>query len=454
MKLTILGAASPRFPLLLHSLLKRTDIQLDEIFLYDIDRDKLLLIKETILSELQEHMHPCFTIQVASSLIEAVQGADYIFSSIRVGGQKARIIDERAPLDLGQIGQETVGVGGFFLALRTIPVVLAQIEVIKKYAPHAWVINFTNPSGLVTQAVKSLAGFEKIIGICDAPELIATHVATIYGCTDQEVSLKYFGLNHLGWVYSVEVKGIEMLSDLITNHIDQFIALEPFYEGLRSHMMDTGLIPNEYLYYYLHAPSVLANQRGASQGRAQSINALDTWLYTSLRENTGSAIELYNTYIDKRNGTYMQMESGYERHIPKKFSLLDMDNSKGYDSIALAVLSSLQKGEGDTLILNIANEHTCPSLMPDDIVEVSSTIRDGKYRSITGCPTLCEEAWSLISRMKRYERQVVKAIAKKSEAEAVKALALHPLVDASQAQQLFSAVRNAHVMGFSPAILE
>ncbi len=453
MKLTILGAASPRFPLLLHSLLKREDIQLDVIFLYDIDADKLSLITKTILAELQEHMHSCFTIQIASNLIEAVVGADYIFSSIRVGGQDARIIDERAPLDFGQIGQETVGVGGFFLALRTIPVVLAQIEVIKKYAPHAWVINFTNPSGLVTQAVKSLANFEKIIGICDAPELIATHVATIYGCTDQEVSLKYFGLNHLGWVYSVEVKGIEKLTDLITNHIDQFIGMEPFYAGMRSHMISSGLIPNEYLYYYLHAPSVLANQMRASQGRAESIKALDMWLYDSLRNNKGSAIELYNTYIDKRNGTYMQMESGYDRNIPKAFSLLDMDNSKGYDAIALNVLASLQKGEGDTLILNIANDHTCPTLKPEDIVEVSSSIMDGTFSSIAGCPFLCEEAWSLIFQMKEYERQVVKAIAEKSEAEAVKALALHPLVDENQAQRLFSAVRDAHAKGFSPAIL-
>ncbi|HKL56801.1 MAG TPA: glycoside hydrolase [Sphaerochaeta sp.] len=453
MKLTIIGAASPRFPLLLHSLLKRSDIQIDELFLYDIDEEKLSLINETIIAELQEHTHPCFTIQVASSLIDAVKDADYIFSSIRVGGQEARIIDESSPLDLGQIGQETVGVGGFFLALRTIPVVLDQIEVIKKHAPHAWVINFTNPSGLVTQAVKSLSGFEKIIGICDAPELIATHVATIYGCSDQEVVLKYFGLNHLGWVYSVEVGGVEKLEDLIRNHIDEFIALEPFYAGMREHMLSTGLIPNEYLYYYLQAPSVLANQKKAVQGRAQSIHTLDTWLYASLRKHTGSATELYNTYIDKRNGTYMQMESGYERNIPKTFSLLDMVNSKGYDAIALNVLSSLQNGEGDTLILNIANDTRCPSLETGDIIEVSASLEQGHFASIAECPTLCEEAWDLILQMKQYERQVVKAIREKREAEAVKALALHPLVGEKRAPLLFSAMRDAHEKGGSPAIL-
>lgn len=453
MKLTILGAASPRFPLLLHSLLKREDIQIDELSLYDIDAEKLCLINESIIAELQENIPPSFTIRVAHTLIEAVEGSDYIFSSIRVGGQSSRIIDESAPLEFGQIGQETVGVGGFFLALRTIPVVLQQIEVIRKYAPNAWVINFTNPSGLVTQAVKSIAGFEKIIGICDAPELIATHVATIYGCSDDEVALKYFGLNHLGWVYSVEVGGLQMLPDLIQNHLDEFIALEPFYAGMKDHMVQTGLIPNEYLYYYQHASAVLANQKGASQGRAQSIKALDDWLYGSLRANKGSAIELYNTYIDKRNGTYMKMESGYERNISHRFSLLDMDNSKGYDAIALNVLSSLQNGKGDTLILNIANDKTCPALEDGDIVEVSSSLVDGRFSGIAGCPLLCEEAWSLIIQMKRYERQVVKAIREKSEKEAVKALSLHPLVEEGQASLLFSAMKGAHAQGGSPSIL-
>jgi len=453
MKLAIIGAGSPRFPLLLHSLLKRSDIRLDELSLYDIDQEKLTIINSTIIAALQEHSKPAFTIHVAPTLVEVVKDADYIFSSIRVGGQEGRIIDESAPLSLGQIGQETVGVGGFFLALRTIPVVLEQIEIIKRYAPNAWVINFTNPSGLVTQAVRSLAGFEKIIGICDAPELIATHVATIYGCRDQDVSLKYFGLNHFGWVYSVEVKGREILEDLIANHLDEFIALEPFYEGMKSHMMSSGFIPNEYLYYYLHADSVLANQKQAEQGRAASIHALDDWLYTFLQDKEKSPLDLYNTYIDKRNGTYMQMESGYERNIATKFSLLDMENSKGYDAIALNVLSSLQNGSGDTLILNIANEMNCPHLDSSDVVEVSATIQDGRPASRWPCPPLNGEIWSWLSRMKRYERQVIKAIGMRSEEEAIKALAMHPLVEDSRAPLLFATVMDAHTRGGTPSIL-
>lgn len=453
MKLTILGAASPRFPLLLHSLLKREDIQLDELYLYDIDQEKLSLINETIIAALVEDSKPSFTIQVATSLIEAVTGADYIFSSIRVGGQQGRIIDESAPLAFDQIGQETVGVGGFFLALRTIPVVLEQIEVIKNHAPDAWVINFTNPSGLVTQAVKTLGGFEKIIGICDAPELISSHVATIYGCDTAIVELKYFGLNHYGWVYSVEVDGKEKLADLITNHLDEFIALEPFYEGMRSHMLATGLIPNEYLYYYLHTESVLANQKRAKQGRAASIMELDNWLYEALKEHKGPALELYNTYIDKRNGSYMQMESGYGRNIPKRFSLLDMDNSKGYDAIALDVLASLQKGSGDTLILNIANEGSCPDLDILDVLEVSASITGGHVSSRWPCPHLDGEIWTMLDKMKRYERQVVRAVGMKSESEAIKALSMHPLVEEHRGALLFTQVRDAHKRGGTPSIL-
>ncbi len=453
MKLTIIGAASPRFPLLLHSLLKREDIHLDELFLYDIDQEKLSLINETIIAALVKHRSPLFTITVATSLIEAVSGADYIFSSIRVGGQEARIIDEKAPLALDQIGQETVGVGGFFLALRTIPVVLQQIEVIKTYAPDAWVINFTNPSGLVTQAVKTLGGFENIIGICDAPELISSHVATIYGCDTSCVELKYFGLNHYGWVYSVEVDGKEKLADILANHLDEFIALEPFYEGMRPHMLATGLIPNEYLYYYLHTEQVLINQKRAEQGRAASINELDHWLYKALGEAKESAIELYNTYIDKRNGSYMQMESGYDRNIPNRFSLLDMDASKGYDAIALDVLASLQKGEGGTLILNIANEQSCPDLDILDVLEVSASVTGGHLASRWPCPSLDGEIWAMLHTMKRYERQVVKAVKMKSETEAIKALSMHPMVEEHKASSLFAHVRDAHKRGNSPSIL-
>lgn len=453
MKLTILGAASPRFPLLLHSLLKRGDIHIDELYLYDTDQEKLSLINETIIAALLEHTTPSFPIHVAQSLKEAVQDAHYIFSSIRVGGQQGRIIDEKEPLALGQIGQETVGVGGFFLALRTIPVVLEQIEVIRKYAPEAWVINFTNPSGLVTQAVRTLSGFDRIIGICDAPELIATHVATIYGCDVSSVQLKYFGLNHYGWVYSVEVDGVQRLSDLVENHLDQFIALEPFYEGMRSHMVRTGLIPNEYLYYYLHTDQVLANQKGATQGRAESIKALDDWLYKALEEHKATPIELYNTYIDKRNGSYMQMESGYDRNISERFSLLDMDNSKGYDAIALNVLAALQKGEGETLILNIPNDLICYDLDASDVIEVSASIRDGHFSTRWPCPSLDGEIWSLLKTMKLYERQVVKAIGMRSESEAIKALSMHPLVGEEQARLVFEQLRDAHTRGNSPSIL-
>lgn len=452
MKLAIIGAASPRFPLLLHSLIQRPDIELDELCLYDLDSEKLTILYNTVIAAITEHHAPTFTIHMASSLVEAVRGAHYIFSSIRVGGQQARMIDEQVPLAFDLIGQETLGAGGLFLALRTIPVVLEQVEIIKEHAPDAWIINFTNPSGLVTQAVKSLAGYERIIGICDAPELIATHAATIYHCRPEDVELRYFGLNHYGWVYSLMVTGEEKLSDLIAHHLDEFIALEPFYEGMRDHMRTTNLIANEYLYYYLNTSSVVANQKAAPAGRAEQIRGLDDALYVALREAQRPPLEPYNDYIDRRNASYMQMESGYARTNDTTFSLLDSHNPNGYDAIALNVLSALQHGTGPSLILNVLNDGAFPPLKTTDVIEASTRFTSDGPRVITPPPALSHEILDRIGVMKRYERQVVDAVRLHSEDEAIKALRIHPLVGPDAAASVFKALKSAHEQNGSPPI--
>ncbi len=453
MKLAIIGAASPRFPLLLHSLMQRPDITLDELYLFDLDAEKLTILYNTVIAAITEHHTPPFAIRIAATLVEAVQGAQYIFSSIRVGGQQARMIDEQVPLAYDLIGQETLGAGGFFLALRTIPVVLAQVQTIMEHAPDAWIINFTNPSGLVTQAVRSLVGYERIIGICDAPELIATHASTIYDCRPEDVELRYFGLNHYGWVHSLLVRGEEKLNDLITHHLDAFIALEPFYEGMRHHMRTTGLIPNEYLYYYLNTTAVIANQKAATEGRAQHIKALDDALYAALYERSKPPLEAYNDYIDQRNASYMRMESGYERNNGLKFSLLDSNNPKGYDAIALNVLAALQSGGGPPLLLNVPNDGAFPPLERTDVIEASTRFTDGTPMVVAPPPALDKEILERIAIMKRYERQVVRAVGLHSEAEAIEALALHPLVGRDAAPLVFEALKSAHEQNGSPPIL-
>ena len=436
MKLTILGAASPRFPLLLHSLLQRETLKFTCVHLYDIDTGKLELLARTILPKILARHTSSVELVVATTLEEAVKNADYIFSSIRVGGQKARAINEKAALACNQIGQETVGLGGFALALKTIPIVLQHIKVIQKFAPNAVLINFTNPSGLVTQAVHSLTDFKKIVGICDAPEMVADYISAIYSCSNEDIALRYYGLNHLGWVYSIQVKGREMLDDFIDTKLASFFEKEPFYRDLEEHIRKTRTIPNEYLYYYIHAQKVLENQKHSPVTRAEVIEKLDAELYQRLAKGNEDPIAVFNQYMEGRNSSYMTMESGADRSQPA-FDLFHQERANGYDAIALNVLSSLLQPSDHAIILNIKNDGFDPSLQDDDVIEVSSEARDGWFVPVGDSEKIAAESKELLLRMKQYERRVIEAISSGDEKVLVKALSFHPFFRGN-AQQVYA----------------
>ncbi len=441
MKLTILGAASPRFPLLLHSLLQRKELQFETVYLYDIDSKKLALLARTILPRILHHHQSTLNLVVSKTLEDAVQDADFIFSSIRVGGQKARALDERSAIACDQIGQETIGLGGFSLAMKTIPVVLDQVQVIRELAPNAVLINFTNPSGLVTQAVHSIAGFSRIVGICDAPEMIADYAASIYGCNAEDVSLRYHGLNHLGWVYSLMVKGEEMIDDLIDTKLSQFFEKEPFYRDLEEHIRETRTIPNEYLYYYLNSQKVLQNQKDSKATRAEVIGQLDDELYLKLEEIGSDPIEVFNRYMDARNSSYMTLESGAERSQPH-FDLFHQERANGYDAIALNVLSSLLNPGKQSLILNIKNDGFDPDLEDDDVIEVSTVAKNGWFVPIGESTSIIIGNRDLLLQMKQYERNVITAIQRGGEEAAIYALASHPFFKGN-AERVYTCFKQA-----------
>jgi len=442
MKLTIIGAASPRFPLLLHSLLSRTDLCFDEVSLFDSDGEKLGLLNDTVLEEILQFHGSRMTLTVSPSLEEAVDGSAYIFSSFRTGGQRMRGIDEAAAISCGQIGQETVGVGGYLLALRTIPVVLEQIKVIERRAPHATLINFTNPSGLVTQAVCSLTGFSRIVGICDAPQIIADYVASAFDCQPEQVGLSYYGLNHLGWAHSITIDGKEVIDELIDHRLDRFFAAEPFYADLEQYIRRTRMIPNEYLYYYVHTQQVLENQRRSGKGRAEVIQGLDATLYAALSARSEDPLKAYNRYIDRRNSSYMTLESSHQRN-QRTFSLLDQHTSNGYDAIALGVLSSLVNGSDTPMILNIKNDGFDPQLQDDDIIEVSAVNTGGWFRPMGILPHLPDEARSLLMSIKVFERRIIEAVRSGKSSDAIAALGAHPFVETGEAAALYRCIMQA-----------
>ena len=200
MKLTIVGGGGFRVPLVYGALLEKAErLGLDEVVLHDIDADAPRAHRLTCSTGSRPSTARGCRSATTTDLVDAVEGADFVFCAIRVGQLEGRVIDEDVPLGLGVLGQETTGPGGICFALRTIPVMVRLAETIAEHAPDAWLINFTNPAGMVTEAVQQVLG-DRAVGICDSPSGLCRRVAAALGRDPEELWFDYFGLNHLGWL--------------------------------------------------------------------------------------------------------------------------------------------------------------------------------------------------------------------------------------------------------------
>ncbi len=215
MKITILGAGSVRAPLMLKAMLKRqAHMGLTELALMDVDAERLDLIG-TVTAPFE--IGAAFQVTRTTDARAALAGADFVITTFRAGGMEARVVDERVPLRRGVLGQETTGPGGFAMALRSIPVLLDYVGLMREECPAAWLVNFANPAGLLTEAVTRLGGWQRVVGICDGPSSMGRVAAALLGAPADEVSLDYVGLNHLGWLRAVYYAGQDHLPQLIRN---------------------------------------------------------------------------------------------------------------------------------------------------------------------------------------------------------------------------------------------
>lgn len=262
MKLCVAGGGGFRVPMVYGALLSRAErLRVDEVVLYDVDADRMERIA-LVLDGLGRERGQRIPFRATTSLDDAVEGADYVFSAIRVGQLEGRVIDESVPLSHGVLGQETTGPGGICFALRTIPAMVEIAEAVAQRAPKAWLINFTNPAGMVTEATQQVLG-ERAIGICDSPSGMCRRIAAALGRDPADLWFDYFGLNHLGWLRGVRDGGRELLGELL----DDEEALERLEEGTLfgpEWLRSLGMIPNEYLYYFYYA----ADTVDAKIGRA------------------------------------------------------------------------------------------------------------------------------------------------------------------------------------------
>jgi len=217
MKLAIIGAGGVRTPLIVKECYKKAEsLNLTELALMDIDDlhlRQIELVTQSILDEEPRNLKRTIT----TDPIQALEGADYVITTFRVGGIEARVIDERLPLSQDVLGQETTGAGGFAMGLRSIPVLLGYIDLMRLYCPNAWLINFANPSGMMAEAAISAGKWDKTVGICDAPTEVQRVVSKFLNIPENDIYLDYFGLNHLGWTRQIRVHGQDILPGLIDN---------------------------------------------------------------------------------------------------------------------------------------------------------------------------------------------------------------------------------------------
>src|SRR3712207_6712832 len=216
MKLSILGGGGFRVPFVHQALLHGAGVaRVDEVVLHDTDPDRLTAITH-VIDQLSADTAEQPMLRATTSLDEAVDGSDFVFAAIRVGGVEARVRDERVALNLGVLGQETVGPGGIAYGLRTIPVMMDVAERIAQRAPSAYVMNFTNPAGMITEAMQTVLG-DRVLGICDTPADMGRRVARAVGVDADRVQLDYVGLNHLGWMRRVIHDGQDVLPALLAD---------------------------------------------------------------------------------------------------------------------------------------------------------------------------------------------------------------------------------------------
>lgn len=423
MRLTILGGGGFRVPLVYSALLaERVDAQ---VVLYDVDPRRLAVI-EAVCAQLAGGPAPA--LRTTTDLDDALRGAEFIFSAIRVGGTQGRVVDERIAIDHGLLGQETIGPGGLAYALRTVPVVDHIANRIAEVAPQAWTINFTNPAGIITEAMGTvLPG--RVLGICDTPLGLIRRLCALLQVPADDVRVDYLGLNHLGWLTGLYYQDRDLLGEVLADESRLAQLNEARLFGTER-LRDQGAIPNEYLYYFEHAaqPDTEQPTRGeylADQQRDFYEAGPDT-----------DAAARWHEVLSAREASYMTDARGGEQ---------GQDDGGGYHEVALAVMRALRTGSGPELVLGVANAGVIPELAPDAVIEAPCRVTAAGASPRAPREALTTEQLALVTQIKTCDRLVIAAARSGSRASAVEAFAAHPLVaDADLAARLVASYIDAH----------
>jgi 6-phospho-beta-glucosidase len=394
MKLAVIGGGSTYTPELVSGLSReRSRLPLEELVLHDIDAERRDVVGAMAGRMLARDGFDG-SLVVTDDLDAAVEGASFVVLQLRVGGQEARLADETIPLACGCIGQETTGAGGFAKAMRTVPVVLSIADRVRELsAPDAWIVDFTNPVGIVTRAL--LDAGHRAIGLCNVAIGIQRLVARLLEIESERVLVDQVGLNHLTWVRSVLVDGEEALPRLLETHGEPLAAQAG--QPLRL-IEELGAIPSYYLRYFYAHDVVLGEQR-VGVPRAADVARIEREL-----------LELYR-----------------DEELAEKPALLEQRGGAFYSEAATALIASLHAGTGDVQVVDVRNEGTIAGLADDDVVELPARIGGDGATPLPQRP-LAPELLGLVQHVAAYERLAAEAAVTRDAITARKALLAHPLV--------------------------
>ncbi|HTS24590.1 MAG TPA: hypothetical protein VMH81_01870 [Bryobacteraceae bacterium] len=426
-KVALIGGGGVRTPLLIHGLAHaQAQLDLEEFALYDCDSARMQVMAR-IGREIVRRAGAHFRVETYSDLESAARGAEFVFHSIRVGGIEARARDERIAMEHQLAGQETTGAGGVAMALRTVPVVLEQARILEQVAPDAWVISFTNPAGLVAQALASRTKL-RAIGICDTPIELFHRIAAALREPYEDLAFDYAGLNHLGWVRSVRLRG----TDVTERILDDAAILESLYPArlFDPKLIQTlRLIPSEYLFFYYCQRRAYENQVRNGASRGEELVRLNHELFAELaRQSPARAVETYRSYLLRRNASYMKVEAEATSAFQVAEEAYDpFETATGYHRIGVDVIAALLSDDPKDVVVNVLNGGSIADLQADDVVEVACEIsRSGVKPRPAG--HLPESVRGLVLSVKAYERTAIRAAAERSPALAELAMLEYPII--------------------------
>ncbi len=416
MKICIIGAGSTYTPELVEGIInKRDTLPVTELVFMDIDERKLNIVGSLCQRMIEAAGLPCKTELVLNDYAYALKGADFVLAQIRVGKLPARVKDEKIPLKHNLIGQETCGIGGMFKGLRTIPVMMKIVKLMEEHCPDAWLINFSNPSGMIAEALLNYTNV-KMMGLCNVP------INTIDGIKRSmnlpDANIEYMGLNHFAYITKIEANGKDYLQEALNAGLNsESMKNIPASGFTKEQVAAIGAIPTCYLEYYYFQDSKLEHLKNAPRTRGETCMAIEEEL---LEIYQNSELHVKPEQLSKRGGAR-------------------------YSEVAINLVNSIWNDSGDVQVVNVLNKGAIPFLKDTDAVEVCAKIGRNGATPLPVTGVITDHMKEYISQVKAYERHAVKAAIYGDKEEAMRALVINPLVgDLKTASACFDEMLEAH----------